>query len=208
VAIDVGANVGYFSALMASRVGRTGKVCALDPASAVWPQLEALQRESGGIVCARQLAVVGPGEAPEMQARFYVDPANPSWSTTVSSFAARGVQPVLVPAVSLDRFVEEEKIARLDFVKIDVEGAELAVLRGLQIVARRGMRPVVLCEFRFEPEGDAGAKAEPLLELAGACGYALMRLGAGGRRQPAPEEWIRRQRGVVNLVLYPAERLD
>lgn len=205
VAIDVGANVGYFSALMASRVGGDGKVYALDPAGAVWPHLEALQRDSQGIVQARRLAVVGPGGESRRQARFFVDPANHSWSTTVVEFAAKGVQPDLVAATSLDRFVHDEKIDRLDFLKIDVEGAEMAVLRGLEILCRRGMRPVVLCEFRFEK--GSGSDAVSLLALAGACGYALMVLRRGGRLRPAQPEWVARLRGVVNLVLYPVERL-
>ncbi len=52
---------------------------------------------------------------------------------------------VLIPSLNLDSFVEDKKRAP-DFIKIDVEGAELLVLQGAEQTLRQH-RPIVLCEM-------------------------------------------------------------
>src|SRR5690606_25955861 len=63
---------------------------------------------------------------------------------------------VTVPAVSIDAMVERGEAPEPSVVKIDVEGAELAVLRGMERTARR-LHPMIICEVddatreRLEP---------------------------------------------------------
>lgn len=52
-----------------------------------------------------------------------------------------------VRAVTLDAFVKENAIARIDFLKIDTEGNELKVLRGAQKTISRGAIPIIQFEF-------------------------------------------------------------
>ena len=80
-----------------------------------------------------------------------------------------------MPVLSLDGYLEKTGL-RPNLVKIDVEGAELAVLRG----ARRMLlesRPVVLVEIH---DGGTQHRAE-VLQLLQACGYAVNELGARER---------------------------
>ncbi|WP_332816234.1 FkbM family methyltransferase [Ramlibacter sp.] len=56
------------------------------------------------------------------------------------------VSVVEVPSVSLDHFVARERIARVDFIKVDVEGAEMFVYAGARGLLHR-CRPVVFCEL-------------------------------------------------------------
>jgi len=52
-----------------------------------------------------------------------------------------------VPAVSLDDFLEKEGRPRIDLVKIDVEGAEPLVLRGMSRLLERSERLTLIVEF-------------------------------------------------------------
>ncbi|WP_300662153.1 FkbM family methyltransferase [Fluviicola sp.] len=56
---------------------------------------------------------------------------------------------VSVPVISLDEFVSEQNISRIDFIKIDVEGFELTVLSGAKQVIQQ-FRPVLVFEYSVE----------------------------------------------------------
>lgn len=56
---------------------------------------------------------------------------------------------ISVPVISLDEFVAEQRIPHIDFIKIDVEGFELAVLAGATQVIRE-FRPVIVFEYSVE----------------------------------------------------------
>jgi len=77
---------------------------------------------------------------------------------------------LIVPVTSIDRYVESAGLSKLDFVKIDVEGAEDAVVRGMTTTLQR-FRPVILVEIH----GNDGKESEGLQQLK-AMGYKLMRV--------------------------------
>ena len=63
---------------------------------------------------------------------------------------------------TLDSYCAAHQITRLDFIKVDVEGAEHLVLRGAQKTLER-MRPTVIFEYNVE----SGPEAYSLLEKMG-----------------------------------------
>ena len=60
----------------------------------------------------------------------------------------KNVKEILLHAVTLDTFVEEEKIERVDLLKIDAEASEPRVLRGMQTIHRRD-EPDIICEVLY-----------------------------------------------------------
>lgn len=80
-----------------------------------------------------------------------------------------------VQATTLDAFVAQRGVRRMDFLKIDVEGAELRVLRGGAETLRR-LRPTIMIEFF--PQGLAAlhASAAELLDAILALGYSPFRI--------------------------------
>ena len=56
-----------------------------------------------------------------------------------------GTRRKTLPSLTLDQLVEDEKLSRVDFIKIDVEGFELEVLRGSRLVLQR-FQPTVFLE--------------------------------------------------------------
>jgi FkbM family methyltransferase len=128
VFIDVGANIGYFSALAARRVGPTGSVLAVEAAPRVFASLSETVRLNGigGIVrSVNKAAAARRGEI-----TVFAGPAhNIGLTTTVQTrgFEEQGV----VEALPLDDLVTPQELRAARLVKIDVEGGEDEVLAGM-----------------------------------------------------------------------------
>jgi FkbM family methyltransferase len=174
VALDVGAHVGFLSAVMAATVRPNGKVYALEPNPGSFRRLQRLEESSRGAIRAFSVAASdrrGP-------IRFFADSRTPMYSTTVPRMAGAEARAIEVPGARLDQFIRENQLGRVALVKIDVEGAELSVLEGMRGVLDEGERPTILCEVTpglWKPQRDDPA------DLRACYGYATFCLGRGGR---------------------------
>jgi FkbM family methyltransferase len=135
VALDVGASVGAYSTLLGRWVGATGVVFAFEPAPGVFDGLvrHVQINDLTGIVRPIAAAV---GGSPMTARLLLADTAGESRLAGSSESAARAIS-VLV--TTIDEFCAREGVVP-DFIKIDVEGGELAALQGARetIRARRG----------------------------------------------------------------------
>lgn len=126
VCLDVGANVGAYALNMSTEVKEEGIVYAFEPSPETFKVLKENVRSSGlkNIVLHEYAVGDKPGEA-------ILHVAFQSGLTGIGD-TGRGtiVSKISVPMITLDNFVEKESISRVDFLKIDVEGFEPAVLKG------------------------------------------------------------------------------
>lgn len=148
VCVDVGANIGYDALFAMKLVGQAGRVYALEPSPATHRELvRNLELNQASNVVALQIAAAdADGEVvlwdhPEGQSvRSAVSmPGNLSQSPQTAA--------VRVPAQTLASLVPGDELRRLRLVKIDVEGFEVEVLRGLAPVYLQGAQPAVLVEL-------------------------------------------------------------
>jgi FkbM family methyltransferase len=125
--LDVGANIGYFTMLAARAVGPAGTVVALEPSPATRRVLEANLRRND----LRNVRVVAAAAgATEDVIPLYRAPWNDAESSTIAGPGLEHEADVRsVPALSL---LSDDELARLRVVKVDVEGAEAAVLEGIR----------------------------------------------------------------------------
>ncbi len=124
IVFDVGANVGAYTVLFAAWAGPAGRVFAFEPAPAALAGLRqhvALNGLADRVEIVPAAASHGVGTA-----RFQIDGA--SGSNALAPLAASGAT-IDVDTISLDAFCDRRAL-RPDVVKIDVEGAELDVLKG------------------------------------------------------------------------------
>lgn len=137
--IDVGANIGFFTMLSASLVGSEGRVIAIEPNRRNVRLLEASRRAN------RFEQVEVHNVAAHSEPATLV--LNASYSNGTVSALSDDIHALMlsevVPAQKIDTMVDGRVV---DFIKIDVEGAELKALKGGErtIVSHR---PIIVSEF-------------------------------------------------------------
>jgi FkbM family methyltransferase len=136
---DVGANAGYFSLIADKLVGKTGQVISLEPDPRV---VEVLRRNLGANGFQNATVVQAAAYNSCGHVTLGCAPAT-SWS---GIYYARPKKRLEVRAVTLDSLCGELGLERVDFAKIDVEGAEGVVLEGMSGILGR-YRPQVLLEL-------------------------------------------------------------
>jgi FkbM family methyltransferase len=138
VAVDVGANVGALTLPMAKIVGSAGQVVAVEPGPETYRRLLRNLEMNPSISARVHAFPVGLGEkAGDLFWR--EDPVN------LGNAGLLGSKGVRVPVRTLDELVGDLVVTRIDFIKIDVEGMELEVLKGAQQTTQK-FRPVVYYE--------------------------------------------------------------
>lgn len=157
-AVEVGANVGAHTLVLAQAVGPRGRVLAFEPQRVVFQALCAnLALNSVTNVDCRQAAVgAAPGE-------LLVPPLDYTRENNFGGLSLAGhVSGEPVPVVTLD----ELSLRRCDLLKVDVEGMEREVLAGAEATVRR-LRPLLYVE------NDRPEKAEALIRAIDALGYRI-----------------------------------
>jgi FkbM family methyltransferase len=179
VCVDIGAHIGYFTLLASRLVGAAGHVYAFEPSPVNYEALRAnLSRNAATNVTARRVAI---GETPD-RALLHEAPGTNSGRATLRDvrpnqepIAAPGVMVDVLPAADV---IPEDHLRRIRVIKVDVEGYEVEVLRGLVPVFDLGEPLAVFVEFNPDWSDDEDA-IRYLDELRHAHGFALERLGAG-----------------------------
>jgi FkbM family methyltransferase len=200
VALDVGSNLGVFTTVFASGVGESGRVFAFEPD----PLSRGLLRQR----CRRlsNVEVVGCAAGDRSGAAvLHCHRANRADNRLHDSLGAAEAERVAVEVVSLDDFCGARGL-RVDAVKIDVQGWEVAVLRGLRETMRRAPPRWMLIELEPRLLAAAGADAGELWNLVDAYGYDAYSLGGDGPvlpgdrqrllgegKRPAIDLWLRRR---------------
>jgi len=128
VFVDVGANVGYFSLLAATLVGR-GHVVAVEPTPRAFNMLQESSRRSHAV----NVRAVNVAAWHEPSVLKIFSGVNLGMSTLMSDWAAQGKHSECgdVPAARLSDVLTPEEIRSTRVVKIDVEGAEWHVIQGM-----------------------------------------------------------------------------
>jgi FkbM family methyltransferase len=183
--LDVGANVGFTTELLGRLTGPTGKVVAFEPSP---DNFAILRRRSWPAHVELRQAAAG---AENGTATLYVsDDLNVDHRTYPAEEHRREIR---VPLVRLDDALPGEAI---DFVKLDVQGDELQVLRGMQRILRAQSTLAMLVEFWPWGLRRAGSSPEELLELFRAAGLSVSLLSG------APvDRWVERPTWYRNLMV-------
>jgi FkbM family methyltransferase len=159
--MDVGANLGLYSLLISRAIGPSGKVYAFEPV----PEIFARLKEHIALNNATNVIPVPIALSDEKgKAKMSVRGGESSLFRRVSD------EFVEVQVERLDDFVEREKIERVDAIKIDVEGAELKVIRGADKTIRRD-KPILMVEIQAATLQAAGTTPEELFENIISYGY-------------------------------------
>jgi FkbM family methyltransferase len=142
VFLDVGANVGLYSLLLASALGSAGQVIAFEPERESFEHLQDnLKLNEAGNVHPFQKALGDEDGHAELFLRGGIADSTLVWSPSLGNAGQQ-----LVDVVQGDAFIERQNLPLPRLVKVDVEGYECKVLRGLRRTLANPGCEVVCCE--------------------------------------------------------------
>jgi FkbM family methyltransferase len=162
--IDVGANVGAYALFVASRAGPTARILAIEPQPEIYERLIFnIGLNAFPTIKAIDCAVAEkPGEV-----TLFLDPNN-AGESSLKVVSCSGATPIRVPARTLLEILQGEGYARVDGIKLDVEGSEDLILEPFLATAPRNLFPHILIL-----ENGIGRWQTDLATVLGANGYEL-----------------------------------
>ena len=147
IAIDVGANVGYISAIAASLVGPSGEVHGFEPLRECHDRLRVLQTLNPKYKLVFNNVALG---AQQGSLPISYDPQGGSRNATLVPGYSSPMT-LEVPVVRLDDYISIHisQPERIKIIKIDVEGFEFPVLLGAEkFFMETRCRPQIVCELK------------------------------------------------------------
>jgi FkbM family methyltransferase len=200
VVMDVGAHQGLYTLLASKKVGSKGKVIAFEPSPREFGRLKfnlMLNRCRNVRVENKAISsTTGTGELFICQGR------ETGCNSLRPPAVSEPTKPVRVSLTTLDEYSQDEGIGRVDFLKLDVEGAELDVLKGATQVLNNRPRPIIMCELadiRTEPWGYHSIEIYRFLAGRGYHWYSVTR---EGQLHPCQEKKAFHE----NLLAVPEEK--
>jgi len=177
--IDVGANIGYYTALFQLLIGQRGSVHSFE-ANPFTAALLRMGQQQNGWENVRVNGIAVGNKAGHMSVKALdltetVADTNLNLGSWVLRQSNGGEWDIEV--TTLDKYVRDNQLEKVHFLKVDVEGFELKVLQGALRVIRK-LKPYVLIEMRADVDADRG-RCEQMLEFFRqhdfACGRIMKR---------------------------------
>jgi FkbM family methyltransferase len=202
IVLDIGANQGYYTLLSARKVGPRGRVLAFEPSPRemrrlklhLWlngcKNVEVSSSALGAVAGTEELYVVLGTETGCNSLR----PPDVSQPTSLLS----------VRVECLDDVLNSRGMNHVDFIKLDVEGAELSVLEGAPELLRRSPRPVFLAEVQDIRTQPWGYRAKEILFYLSELGYEWFEPKPNGQMEKIA---LDSQNYDGNFVAVPQERV-
>lgn len=183
VVVDVGANIGEISMVAARCVGREGSVIAFEPVGSIADTLAEHVRVNAlnqVIIRREALGKEGRSKVPIYASCGQTVPDEHEGLASLYGEGGNGEPIDYVSITTLDEVVASLSLARIDLIKIDVEGGELACLQGAETVLRR-FKPSLIVEIQEFSAHQAGWEVEELFQYLSVLGYEFFRIGSEGR---------------------------
>lgn len=173
VIVDVGANLGVFSLLLAKQHPHR-EVHAFEPSPSTFQALKKNISHNGvDNVVANEKAV---GDVDEWTS-FQADPESRATARFSGESSAHAVE---VSCVQLDTYLEQHDVDRVAFLKVDVEGFEMSVFRGARSLLKEHRASMVYFEVCPGMSQQAGYGPTDATAFLDTCGYSLFRIESGG----------------------------
>ncbi len=177
VVVDGGANIGQYTLLASHRVGADGHVHAFEPVPATFTLLSTnVEWNLLRNVTVNRSALWHERDEVSLS-------LDESRSGNIGAYTVSGTgSGVSAPAVPLDDYVQENGLGRLDFIKLDLEGAEFRALEGMCAVLER-FRPTLLIEIGGDTLARFGSSPADIWRLlVDGLGYTAWGIGQSAAR--------------------------
>ncbi|MGW7272230.1 FkbM family methyltransferase [Streptomyces sp. NPDC054864] len=182
--VDVGANVGYFAVLGSRLVGSTGRVVAIEASPTFHDRV---LQHIGLNDCANVRAVNAAVSDSHQTLTFVLASSNNMGANSIVPYDGPAESSFEMAARPLPEILDEDELSRARVIKIDVEGAEGGVIRGLA-PALGELRPDVEIAVEVTPDrmSQLGDSIDELMETMARHGFHTYRLPTDYRPENYP----------------------
>lgn len=182
VFLDIGANIGYFS-LLAGNHEPTAKIIAFEPVGSIFKKLE----ENISINTVQNIKAVNSGVGDKNEEReIYISAED---NLGMSSFQKPGSysgKTEMISVITIDEWIKSTALSKIDLIKLDVEGNELAALKGMHKTLQN-FKPAVIVEINPETLFQFGLTAADILNNLGQLNFRAFLVLKTGRLQQINE---------------------
>lgn len=164
--LDVGADIGYYTLLFAKLVGAKGNVYAFEPI----PKAKQYLDKNVELNELKNVSTFGFALFDDAGMVCLEDPFNKSKINPQKKRLSRN--DIQVEMKVFDGLRSEESIGRVDFIKLDVEGAEMNILRGMRETIKKD-RPEIIIELHPSQLKDFGFSPSEFINFFSELGYQI-----------------------------------
>ena len=201
--LDIGAHHGFYTLLASKKVGHEGRVIAFEPSPREKRKL--LWHIKLNHYKNVKVEDVALGNKEGNVEFFVVQGRDTGCNSLLPPKVTEPTRVVEVRVIKLDNYLKDHRIDHVDFIKMDVEGAELSVLKGATGLLQHKPRPVILCELADTRTQSWGYKAKEVVVFLSNLGYYWFLTCKEGTLEPIPLDI-----GVFdrNFIAVPEEQID
>jgi len=178
IVLDIGAHHGFYTLLASKRVGPLGKTISFEPS----PRERRALRLHLLLNGCRNVVVEGLalGNEDTETDLYVVGDFGSGCNSLRPPDVPGGTSNLRVHINRLDTWLAKRSVGSIDFIKLDVEGAELDVLKGASQLLQRRPRPVILAEVQDVRTRPWGYRAKDIIDHLANRGYKWFGLSDGG----------------------------
>jgi len=185
IVLDIGAHVGYYTKLLSKLVGNDGSVVAFEPHPVTYRTLQKNVHKLSNVITVQAAVANKEGTTilydclPESGgASFHHDKCKRNWykklcGSEVSPRMQDGlpVHSYTVRTIRVDTYLAQAQIEQVDFIKMDIEGAEMSALQGMKETLQSSQYLTMIMEFNPMALRSFGIKPEKAFEKLRECGF-------------------------------------
>ena len=173
--LDIGANIGYYTALFSQLAGVNGTVIAVEPDEESYKYLtKSVNSFNYKNVFSFRLAASDT----KQKLPLYISKDNRGDNRLYSNNKKRNS--IIVECLTVDELLKENDIKNLDLIKIDVQGYEPKVLKGMRNIVKSSKQLMILSEFWPKGILEAGENPKEFLSMLRKMQFQLFELKKNG----------------------------
>jgi len=168
--LDIGANIGFYTLILARLVGKTGRVYAFEPEKNNFNLL----KKNVEISNYKNIILINKAVSNKTgKIKLYLCQDNLA-DHRIYDFDNKG-KVTEVESIQLDDYFKDYK-EKINFIKIDVEGAEISVLKSMENLLKKNNNLKFITEFMPKGIKDFGAEPKEYLELLLKNGFKILNI--------------------------------
>ena len=182
--VDIGANIGYYSLIAASMIGEQGRVFAFEANPDIFEILFRnieINSYLNKTTLINKAVFDKTGSLNFHNYKLHHGGSSVCKITEESQKEFRDeVEVIEVEAVSLDDYFSDKDI-KVDLIKIDAEGSEARIFKGMEKIVKDNPQLTIICEFTPSMVQSLGDDPGTFLEEIESCGFTLKKISQNSK---------------------------